>query len=131
MRTPLKLVTHSFPSFPRRGGAKRRGGYEGRVATLHKPRSAPYLFEFANHYYCFALSCSRFAPVCAARAAQARQRAASIKERDRLIDGAVTPPWKGGESPRRPQNDSNVPDIVRQTSISWVLEIGVSPHFSN
>src|SRR5215471_663285 len=107
MRTPLKLVTQSFPSFPRRGGAKRRGGYESCVATLDMPRSAPYLFEFANH------------PVCAST------------ERDRLIDGAATPPWKGGESPRRPQNDSNVPDIVRQTSISWVLEIGVCPHFSN
>jgi hypothetical protein len=33
----------------------------------------------ADHFLCFALSRSRFAPVCGAREAQARQRAALIK----------------------------------------------------
>jgi hypothetical protein len=38
------------------------------------------LIEFSNHYYCFALSGSRFAPVCA------------FKERELFVDGAATPP---------------------------------------
>jgi hypothetical protein len=55
------------------------------------PRSAPYgikeaLRLFANVFQCFALSGSRFAPVCANKDAVRH-----------FIDGAATPPWKGGE----------------------------------
>jgi hypothetical protein len=56
-------------------------------------REAHIIFvELSNHYFCFALSGSRIAPVCADRVAQARQRAAVIKERELFIDGAATPP---------------------------------------
>ena len=50
-----------------------RGGYQGTAERTDC------LFEFTNHCYCFALSGSRFAPVCAA------------KERDLFISGAATP----------------------------------------
>src|SRR5438034_8789810 len=41
-----------------------------------------------DHYYGFALSRSRFAPVCAASVAS-----------QHLLDGACTPPLRGGEWP--------------------------------
>src|SRR5215475_7996195 len=59
----------SFPSFQRRGGRAAAG------VVSKKSRSLLILFEITNH------------PVCAA------------KERDLLINGAATPPSKGGEGP--------------------------------
>ena len=64
----------SFPSFQRRGGRAAAGVVsKGRVASLYARVAILILFEITNH------------PVCVA------------KEGDLFINGAATPPWKGGE----------------------------------
>jgi hypothetical protein len=65
----------------RRGGRGAAGVVsKSREACLYARVAILILLEITNHYYCFALSGSRFAPVCAA------------KERDLFINGAVLPP---------------------------------------
>ena len=65
------------PGYPNRGESHSspfQGGESAQAegVVIQEPRSAPY-FVAPNH------------PVCAA------------KEQDHFIDGAATPPWKGGE----------------------------------
>ena len=66
-------------------------------------------FGVPDDFSRFALSRSRFAPVCGAREAQARQRAALIKGglRRLYLTAAATPPVSGGVLP--------VPDSVWAT----------------
>jgi hypothetical protein len=61
--------------------AAQRPGWlvKSREASLYACVAILILLEITNHYQCFALSGSRFAPVCA------------VKERDLFINGAATP----------------------------------------
>src|SRR6266571_1871437 len=89
LSTVIQNYGDVFPSSQRRGGRdlnkisrslliSERTGWSDRRNHLGR----------TDHYYGFALSRSRFAPVCAASVAS-----------QHLLDGACSPPLRGGEWP--------------------------------
>ena len=79
-----------FPSSQRRGGRdinKMEASFDGADGVVSSAQSSGLkTFRRSDHYYGFALSRSRSAPVCGASVAS-----------HLLIDAAATPPLRGGE----------------------------------